>query len=168
MTSARKKVVIRQLGGELTWGYLSQSGFVEADGGVNIIDPAGRVITIAINKIKTIAYVKDFNLNDSLEPERMGRRVFALRPRVGLWVRLGFLDGDLVEGTVQLDPGLLDAAMEDRGIFLIPPDIRSNTQRLFVPRSAISRLEVVTAVARKPARGAVPEQGGLFGPENGE
>jgi hypothetical protein len=39
-------------------------------------------------------------------------------------------------------------------VFLTPPDLRSNTQRLFIPRSSIEELEVVAVIGaakRKPA-----------------
>ncbi len=169
MATAHKKVVLRQFGGELKWGYLSQSGFLAAGETISMLDPAGRVAEFRINDIKTIAYVRDFNLNDSTEPERLGRRTFAARPRgPGLWVRLKFRDGDLLEGIVQFDTAFLDTAISDHGILLVPPDGRSNTQRLFVPRPALTSLEVVTAVSREPRRPPTPpgtsRQGGLFEP----
>lgn len=39
-------------------------------------------------------------------------------------------------------------------MYLIPPDIRSNTQRLFVPRAAMTQLQVLGVVTTpsKPAR----------------
>ena len=92
MAIARKKVVIRLFSGELTWAYLPQSGFVHA-GVVEALDVAGKVIPLALNEIKTIAYVKDFNSDDAIDPERMGRRSFLGRPRGdGLWLKLEFRD----------------------------------------------------------------------------
>lgn len=167
MAPAQKKVVLRQFGGELKWGYLPQAGFVSNAGQVEIIDPSGRVSPSEIRDIKSIAYVKDFNLTDAVDPERLGRKTFVTRPRTeGLWVRLGFLDGDSMEGLVHFDTALLDAAATDHGLFVIPPDGRSNTQRLFIPRFALARLELVTAVSREPRRTATPQpirQGDLFG-----
>jgi hypothetical protein len=170
MASAHKKVVLRQFGGELKWGYLAQSGFVGPDRHVNLLDLTGKVISLPLSDIKTIAYVKDFNLNDTSEPERLGRRTFATRPRgPGLWVRVRFRDGEALEGISHFDAAFLDAAISDQGLFLLPADGRSNTQRLFIPRPALTSLEAVTAVSREPRRAAPahlphPGQGGLFEP----
>jgi hypothetical protein len=100
--------------------------------------------------------VRDFNLNDTINPERLLRRTFLARPRTeGLWLRITFADGDVLEGLASLDLGLLDDAIDDEGIFLIPPDVRSNTQRLYVPRSSMATLQIV-AVITTPSRTAPP------------
>jgi hypothetical protein len=62
-------------------------------------------------------------------------------------------DGEEIEGLAANDRSLIDGA----GLLLTPPDTRSNTQRIYVPRQAIQILEVVSligAAARKRA-GAV-------------
>ncbi|MFP5227157.1 MAG: DUF6982 domain-containing protein, partial [Acidobacteriota bacterium] len=44
------------------------------------------------------------------------------------------------------------------GVFLTPPDLRSNTQRLWIPRSSMDELEVVAVIGaakRKPVEKAV-------------
>ena len=92
MADARKKVVVRSLEGEVNWCYLPQSGFV-ADGRVDALDISGRAIAFELSRLKTIAYVKDFNSDDAIDPERMGRRSFLGRPRGdGLWLKLEFRD----------------------------------------------------------------------------
>jgi len=165
MAIARKKVVIRSFEGEITWGYLPQSGFASA-GLVEVIDTAGRVISLRLKEIKTIAYVRDFNLDDRDEPERIGRRSFLGRPRGdGLWLKLEFRDGDLLEGLAHFDVGFVDGLLEDRGLMLGLPDARSNTQRIFVPRAALVSVEVLGYVgvpAKKKAilkAGAAAQQG---------
>ena len=125
------------------------------------MDPSGRINSIDINDIKHIAYVKDFNLADSIDPERIGRRSFLGRPRgEGLWVRLTFRDADTLEGLTDTGLPLLDGLLQDAGLFLALPEARSNTQRLFVPRSAITGLEIlgaVTTTVRKPTPRLKPE-----------
>jgi len=64
-----------------------------------------------------------------------------------------FTSGDLLEGLAPIDLTLLDALTEDAGLFLTPPDTRSNTQRLYVPRAAIAELHllaVITSPSRRP------------------
>jgi hypothetical protein len=48
-------------------------------------------------------------------------------------------DGEELEGLAANDRSLLEGA----GLLLTPPDTRSNTQRIFIPRMAIQALEVV-------------------------
>ncbi len=64
----------------------------------------------------------------------------------GLWLRLRLRDGDALEGLGANDASLLEPA----GLFLAPPDIRSNTQRIFVPRTSISELAVVAVIGAPP------------------
>jgi hypothetical protein len=71
-------------------------------------------------------------------------------------------DGDELEGLAANDRSLIDGA----GLLLIPPDQRSNTQRIFVPRQAIQSLEVLSLIGagkRRPGTAAQPE---LFSQEN--
>jgi hypothetical protein len=171
MATAQKKVVIRRSGGVLAWGYLPQSGFL-VEGKVELIEVDARAKLIDLNQIQTIAYVRDFNLDDAVEPERMGRRMFSARPKgEGLWIRVEF-QRDLapLEGLLSCDLGFLDSLLEDRGIFLVPPDGRSNTTKLFVPRSALRSMEVlgwVSSPSRKLAEKTAKQvelamQAGLF------
>ena len=58
---------------------------------IDLLDLTGRVIPLPLNDIKHICYVRDFNLNDTVNPERLTRRTFLARPRTeGLWLRLTF------------------------------------------------------------------------------
>ena len=129
-------------------GYLPASEVLNgATGNVDLLDVAGRLIAIPLKTIRYIAYVRDFNLDDTEMPERLTRRTFLARPRTeGLWLRILFRDGDVLEGLAPLDLSLLDDAMSDSGIYLFPPDVRSNTQRVFVPRVAMAGLVVVGVV----------------------
>ena len=66
-----------------------------------------------------------------------------MRPRTGgLWLRLTLNDGDELEGLAANDRTLVDGA----GLLLTPPDTRSNTQRIYVPRQAIQALEVLSLI----------------------
>jgi len=158
MASGQKKVVIRRFAGPLAWGYLPQTSLVRDDQ-VPLMAVDGRITPISLNEIKTIAYVHDFNLDDLVDPERIGRRSFLARPRGdGLWLKLTFQDADSIEGLTSVDLLLLDALIADQGLFLTPPDGRSNTQRLFVPRTSLRSLEVlgyVTALSKRAAKVAI-------------
>jgi hypothetical protein len=188
MPSSHKKVIIRTIGNELYSGYLPVSGLLEtqwnaevegsgaggaasfrkASPSVGLLDLEGRLQPIALDSIRSVAYVRDFNLNDRVDPERLTRRTFLARPRTeGLWVRLTFNGGDLLEGLAPIDLSLVDDLLHDRGIYLTPPDIRSNTQRLFIPRSAIADIQILAVITNpsklKPAPApAASPQDSLF------
>jgi len=153
MASSRKKAIFRKLSRDWLAGYLPAGDFVHA-GRVEMLDLEGKVVALATEDLKWICYVRDFNSGELNNPERLVRRTFAGRPRgEGLFVRVRLKDGDLVEGLAANDTSLVSS----EGIFLTPPDLRSNTQRIWIPRGAVEDLEVVAVVGKKP-RSAMSEQ----------
>ena len=170
MSNARKKAIVRRFAGDTLPGYLPLSGFVRGAAPaqvIDLLDLSGRVVEIACKDVKMISFVRDFNLTDSVNPERLTRRTFLARPRSeGLWVRITFRSPDhspdLLEGLAATDVSLIDSLIDDCGLSVSPPDIRSNTQRIFIPRSAIVDLQllaVITSPSRKPV--PVPTSEGL-------
>jgi hypothetical protein len=116
-----------------------------------MLDLDGKVLSLAAEDLKWICYVRDFNSGELNNPERLVRKTFAGRPRGdGLFVRARLKDGDVIEGLAANDVSLVSS----EGVFLTPPDLRSNTQRLWVPRTAIEELDVVAVIGaakKKPA-----------------
>jgi hypothetical protein len=160
MSSAHKKVIVRRFTGETLPGYLPLSSFVR-DRSIDLLDMSGRVISLLLNDIKHICYVRDFNLNDTFNPERLTRRTFLAKPRTeGLWLRMTFRGGDLLEGLAPIDISLTDDLIQDTGLQLTPPDTRSNTQRIFVPRTSLTELQLLAVITtpsrRKPLPTALP------------
>jgi len=155
MAPSQKKVILRSFSNELTWGYLPQSGFL-GDGTIPLMAPDGRLSPVPLKTLKHIAYVRDFNLDDPVNPERLGRLTFPARPRGdGLWLRLTFLDDQVLEGLSTLDLAFADTLLHDRGLLLTPPDPRSNTLRLFLPRAALTSIETLGYVTA-PSRRLIP------------
>ena len=137
MASTHKKVIVRKLGRDSVNGYVSSGDFV-VDGKLELLNTAGNVMLIGLEEIRGIYFVRDFSDANSLQ-----RKTFTTRPRVeGLWVRLRFRDTETLEGLMPND--LLQARPE--GFFLNPPDTRGNVQRIFVPRSALSELNVLAVI----------------------
>lgn len=158
MSISRKKVLVRRFSGDALPGYLPAGGFVHA-GAVELLDLGGRILPLPLADIKHISFVRDFNLTDVANPERLTRRTFLARPRTeGLWVRLTFRTGDLFEGLAAPDLSLLDGLVEDGGLFLAPPDTRSNTQRLFIPRAAIAELQLIAVITSPSRKQALAER----------
>jgi hypothetical protein len=64
-----------------------------------------------------------------------------------------------LEGLAVNDRSLIEGA----GLLLTPPDTRSNTQRIYLPRQAIQTLEVVSLIgALGRSRAVAPGQPELF------
>ena len=107
---------------------------------LEILDLSGKVLRIGWEQVKWVCYVRDFPAGETANPERLLHKRFAIRPRTpGLWLRMTLTDGEELEGLVANDRSLIEGA----GLLLTPPDTRSNTQRIYVPRQAIQTLEVV-------------------------
>jgi len=158
MSSAHKKVIVRRFTGDTLPGYLPLASFVRNQT-IDLLDLDGRVIPLPINDIKHICYVRDFNLNDTANPERLTRRTFLAKPRTeGLWLRMTFRSGDLLEGLAPIDIAITDDLINDAGLHFTPPDVRSNTQRIYVPRTALTELQLIAVITspsrRKPLPGA--------------
>jgi hypothetical protein len=160
MSSAHKKVIVRRFTGETLPGYLPLSEFVRSRAPQNMIDLLdleGRVIPLLISDVKHICYVRDFNLADTSNPERLTRRTFLARPRTeGLWLRMTFRTGDLLEGLAPTDTGLLDDLIQDAGLQVTPPDTRSNTQRIYVPRTSLTSLQLIAVITSPSKRKPLP------------
>jgi hypothetical protein len=163
MPVSRKKVIVRKLSRDWLSGYLPPSAFVLHEQ-AEMLDLAGKIISVSMLEVKWICFVRDFQSGDANQPERLLRKTFVTRPRSqGLWVRARLKDNDLIEGLAQNDLTMLDA----EGLFLTPPDTRSNTQRIFLPRQAVTELEVL-AVIRTGSRRGAPDavQESLFEQQN--
>jgi hypothetical protein len=170
MASQRKPVIVRKFSREWCTGYAGTS-FGQDDAELEILDLAGKLLRISWEQVKWVCYVREFPVAsrsiDQANPERLLHKRFAIRPRTpGLWLRMTLADGDELEGLATNDRSLIDGA----GLLLTPPDKRSNTQRIFVPRQAIQTLEVVSLIGapgrkRTVAAGRGTEQPELFPPE---
>jgi hypothetical protein len=156
MSSAHKKVIVRRFTGETLPAYLPFSNFVR-NRAIDLLDLSGRVIQLPLSDIKHICYVRDFNLQDNINPERLTRRSFLAKPRTeGLWLRMTFRSGDVLEGLGPLDITLTDDLIGDQGLHITPPDTRSNTQRIFIPRSSLSDLQLLAVITTPSRRKPLP------------
>ena len=129
-------------------GYLSPARLGQSEP-IDVLTPDGEHEQIPLAKVRAIYFVREFS--DDFEPER---KAFLSRPKLdGLWVRLRFTDNETLEGVVPND--LL--SLIDNGLQITPPDLNSTTDRIFVPRSALSEVTVLGVVGiarRKPAAAA--------------
>jgi hypothetical protein len=149
MGTTHKKVIVRKVDRDTISGYVSAS-FI-ADGKIEILNTAGNVVSIELSDVKGVYFVREFGDSESLV-----RKTFTSRPRTeGLWVRLRFRDNEIIEGMMPND--LIQDGIA--GFSIIPPDTRSNTQRIFVPRSALLEMTVLAVIGEKKSqrRGRYPD-----------
>lgn len=147
MPSTHKKVIVRKMDRDAVSGYVSPAQLVN-EGKVEVLNTSGTVIAIDLREIKGVYFVREFGDSESLV-----RKTFTSRPRAeGLWVRLQFKDSEVLEG---LMPSDLTQTIPE-GFLVNPPDQRSNTQRIFVPRTALDSLTVLAVIgaARRQRREA--------------
>ena len=146
MPSTHKKVIVRKMDRDSVSGYVGAQ-FIQ-DGKLELLNTAGNVVAIDLGEIKGVYFVREFGDSESLT-----RKTFTTRPRAeGLWVRLHFKDNEILEGLMPVD---LTQTLPE-GFLINPPDQRSNTQRIFVPRTALESLIVLAVIgaARRKRRGA--------------
>ncbi len=144
MASSRKPVIVRKFTRDWLAGYARPS-FGQDGAELELLDTGGKVIQMPWNAVKWVCYVRDLPgvSGDLVNPERLIHKRFTVRPRTaGLWLRMTLTDGDEFEGLAANDRSLIDGS----GLLLTPPDMRSNTQRVFIPRQAIQALEVVSLI----------------------
>jgi hypothetical protein len=137
MSSTHKKVIVHKADRDTVNGYVAPANFV-VDGKLELLNTTGNVVAIDLRDIKAVYFVREFS-----DSETLTRKTFTTRPRTeGLWVRLKFKDSDVIEGILPND--LTQNPPE--GFLMNPPDLRSNTQRVFVPRTALTSVTVLAVV----------------------
>ena len=154
--STHKKVIVETQERKLLKGYLNPSALAKEDL-IDLLTPDGEHEQLPLAKLRAVYFVRDLADDINLE-----RKSFLSRPKLeGLWVRLRFRDGDQLEGVIPNDLlGLLD-----NGVHITPPDFNSNTDRIFVPRAALTELTVLGVVGiakKKAAASATTTQPRLF------
>jgi|SRR5579862_1749133 len=148
MATTHKKVIVRKMDRDSVTGYVTNAFL--ADGKVEVMNTAGNVVSLELRDVKGVYFVREFGDSESLT-----RKTFTSRPRVeGLWVRLRFRDNEVIEGMMPND--LLHEGGD--GFSIIPPDAHGNTQKIFVPRSALVEMTVLGVIGEKAGRrGRRPE-----------
>lgn len=136
--STNKKVLVARFDRDTLSGFVSPQTYLREDG-LELLTTVGTVLIVPYGEVKTVSFVRDF---DQADPRREMRQ-FTTRPKMeGLWVRLVFRDGDAADG--MLANNLLQ--LETHGFTIIPPDPGFQNQRVFVPRAALSEVQVLGVV----------------------
>jgi hypothetical protein len=150
MPSTHKKVVVRKMDRDSINGHVAPANFVR-EGKLELLNTSGNVVAVDLKDIKAVYFVREFS-----DSEALSRKTFTSRPRTeGLWIRLKFKDNEVLEGMMPNDLSLTTA----EGFLINPPDLRSNIQRIFVPRSALESLTVLAVIGatHRRRKGAPPD-----------
>lgn len=142
--STNKKVLVLRFDRETLAGFVSPQSWLQPQG-VELLSASGSVAVIPYDEIRFICFVRDF---DQGEPRRE-LRTFSSRPKTtGLWLRLQFRDGEIMDGV--MSNNLLQ--MQSQGFTVIPPDPGYQNQKVFVPRAAVASIQVLGVVG-SPLKG---------------
>ena len=151
--STNKKVLVTRFDRETLSGFVNPRTYLLPNG-VELLTTVGAVLVIPYDEMKTVSFVKDFDQSEV----RREMRQFTTRPKMeGLWVRLRFRDGDSMDGL--LPNNLLQLEMQ--GFTIIPPDPGFQNQRVFIPKAALSEVQVLGVVGsplRKTRKKPTPEE----------
>jgi hypothetical protein len=146
--STSKKVVILRFDREPLSGFVNPQSYQQM-GGIEFLSPSGSLHMVPYGEVKVLYFVRDF---DGTPPAR-DALVFQTRPKTaGVWIRMKFRDGEIMDG---LMPNNL-LQLEPYGFTFIPPGPGANSQRAFVPRAALTELQVVSVVG-SPLRAHKPK-----------
>ncbi len=156
--STNKKIVIVRFEREPVNGFVNPQNYLSS-AGIEVLSQAGALLQIPYAEVKLACFVRDFDTSGV----RTDARVFNTRPKMnGLWVRMRFRDGEVMDGL--LPNNLLQ--LEQFGFTVVPPNPTSSNQKFFVPRAALEELQVLGVVGSplKPqkAKGKPKEQIELF------
>ena len=136
--STNKKVLISRFDREPLSGFVNPQTYLTS-AGIELLTSDGNLQTVPYADVKLVCFVRDFEQG---EPRRE-LRLFAARPKMeGLWIRMRFKDGDSMDGL--LSNNLLQ--LEPQGFSVIPPDPGFQNQRVFVPRAALSSIQVMGVI----------------------
>ena len=140
--STAKKVIVRRFERESVSGFVNSYTYLQAQA-IEVLKPDGALAVLPYSEVRSVAFVKDFEEGD--QP----RRIFLTRPKLeGLWVRMVFRDGEVMDGILPNNLLVWEAA----GFTVTPPEPDGNYQKVFVPREALRSIQVLGVVG-SPLRG---------------
>ncbi|MEO5924063.1 MAG: hypothetical protein ABIR70_09570 [Bryobacteraceae bacterium] len=156
-TSTNKKVLIARFDKAALEGFAQLSDALPP-GGLDILSQTGAITHVPLAEVRAVCFIREFEAGETWQKQR----TFLSRPKApGLWVRVRFRDGELLEGIMRNnllgDPG---------GFALVPPDPTFQNQHILVPREAVTAVEVLGVIGsplrRIPKKGAVEGQLEMF------
>jgi hypothetical protein len=148
-TSTNKKVLVARFEKAPLEGFVDAPESLGPDG-LHVLSPIGNLTKVPLGDIRAVCYVRDFDEGETWRKHR----AFLSRPKTpGLWVRVQFRDGEILEGVMPnnllSDPG---------GVTIVPPDPSFQNQRIFVPREAATAVEVLGVIGSSLRKAAAKKR----------
>ncbi|MEO8659807.1 MAG: hypothetical protein ABI693_15150 [Bryobacteraceae bacterium] len=136
-SASSKKVTVERFEREAVHGFANPISFGTSDE-LELLSVAGAVQLLRWPDIRAVRFVREFQSAKTVE-----RQAFLTRPKSsGLWVRMQFRDGEFLEGVMPNNLLLTEPA----GFTVTPPDTSGNTQKVYVPKSALTGMQVLGVV----------------------
>jgi hypothetical protein len=136
-TSTNKKVLIARFDKAPLEGFAQLPEGLTAEG-LEVLSPTGAVTRVPLVDVRAVCFIREFEAGETWQKQR----AFLSRPKApGLWVRLKFRDGEVLEGV--MPNNLLN---EPSGFAVVPPDPTFQNQHIFVPREAVTAVEVLGVI----------------------
>lgn len=137
-SSTSKKVLVSRFDRDTLSGFVIPQTYL-SEASIELLTAGGSVQRVPYAEVKLVCFVRDWGQG---EPSRE-LRVFTSRPKMeGLWMRMTFRDGEVMDGILANNLLLL----ESTGFSVIPPDPSFQNQRIFVPKVALTSLSVLGVV----------------------
>lgn len=134
---SNKKAMVFRFDREPLAGFVSAGALFTAQE-LQFLSPDGVLQTVPVGQIKAISQTRDWS-----ETRAWTKTAYTVRPRQqGLWVRMRFQDGEVLEATM---PNNL-LGLEADCFSILPPDPPPGMQRLYIPRVALTEFEVLGVV----------------------
>ena len=125
-------------------GFVNPTAYLR-DHDLEVMTLAGAVQISPYLDVKALCFASERSANDLFTAHNL----FERRPKVpGLWTRFTFRDGGQLDGI--LSHNLLE--WPNPGFFLTPPRASATRQRVFVPREAVNRTEILGVVGASALR----------------
>lgn len=145
-SSTVKRVVLYRFDRQPLEGFVNPHACLR-EHDLEIMSLAGAVQASAYLDVKALCFASERSANDLFTSHNL----FERRPKVpGLWTRFTFRDGDQLDGI--LSHNLLE--WPNPGFFLTPPRASATRQRVFVPKEAVNRTEILGVVGTSALRAA--------------
>lgn len=146
--TTNKRVLVARFDRETLRGFVRAPAGFDGDA-LELLTPEGSLLQVPFAETKAICFVRDLESAETWQAHRS----FAARPKSsGLWVRLRFRDGDSIEGMLPNNLMMQEVA----GFSIVPPDPTFQNQRIFVPRQALTEVQVLGVIGSPLRRKAKP------------
>jgi len=147
---------VRRFDRETLSGFVNPYTYLQPQS-IEVLKPDGALALLPYSEVKSVSFVKDFDV-----PPEAGR-IFMTRPKLeGLWVRMVFQDGEVMDGILPNNLLTWDSA----GFTVTPPEPDGNSQKIFVPRQALRGIQILGVVGSplrtKKKKAPAADQPSLF------